>query len=1102
MEKQAGEEQQLMWKSESESQPQPESMICMTIGQAMTTLLTTRTKKLLHAISSTTTSTRPPPLGGSLEDSLWLLRDFIQDNRRNNLHLILIPVIENCLVNKEYSKRGGQAIVLVNWLFQDEFVFEAVSQSLAGIIQSMEDRYLALGWCVLVRSLVEYESFLDQYQLHGIRDNYDALLKVLSSCTGRLSSIVCDGSTLKDGFELPSRLSLSAADCILSISVALTKATKVPSNNPKSLNSNVSGSPISLSTTAKAEKKVKSSSQSSKPLNIEMAYLLWNQMEDLKNMLQKLLAWSTKSRPLHAKGVEQVLKWLHEIEGHYGQVQDEAGAEILKTGAMLLSSCWRHYGNLLHLEDLKFSRYCNELLDQYISGIQYYANNQADGHLEHNKSGEETTKFFLNCLCLLLGRFDSRKLESCMSEYGTQISSVLLSQFHCADEDVIATAVFIIKAAIFKPNTSGAGLLESKRMGTLIPLLLHLLDERDGTARAVTMLIAEYCSMNTDNECIQEVLKRLASGNASQRRNAVDVISELVHISADSSNKHSHLPWQEIADNLLGCLNDEEIAIREQSSSLLSMIEPSCVLPALVHLAYSSKGEQSSASVALIAMLRYHNRRPEVVCMLLDCLSNLSQSLDLAISQRATREEPKADIDHLLKLIPEWSKSVQDWKPLIGPLIDKMFAEPANATLVRFLSYISENLAQAANEVLYRVLLEMKGHEEWESRTGPGDDSENMQHSLFKRLCPLLIVRLLPLRVFNDLNLSVMYDQLHINGITYESDGDINIVDHECVAAFLLKRAFSRSEFEDIRKLAAELCGRIHPQVLFPIVSFLLQHAASSHDALKIKACLFSVCTSIVVRGMDSISHTAVLEIRRVMETILLWPSSDGDEVSKAQHGCIDCLALMICAELQALPSSKESSKKFKSSGGTGDPGNSVLTYVIHELMNDKNEVVSSVTPMSENCVTGAAVSSFRLCMANVLISTCQKISNSGKKYFAQKVVPCLVHSVKVLLHPEIRAACIQVLFSAVHHLRSLVLPYSSDLLKLSLKFLQEGSEKERMAAAKLMASLMASEDVILESIFGELLEARSVLSSVCLSDPSQDLRQICKKLLLCITAP
>lgn len=43
---------------------------------------------------------------------------------------------------------------------------------------------------------------------------------------------------------------------------------------------------------------------------------------------------------------------------------------------------------------------------------------------------------------------------------------------------------------------------------------------------------------------------------------------------------------------------------------------------------------------------------------------------------------------------------------------------------------------------------------------------------------------------------------------------------------------------------------------------------------------------------------------------------------------------------------------------------------------------------------------------------------------------------------PEIRAACVQVLFSAVYNLKSAVLPFSRDLLKLSLKFLRMESEK------------------------------------------------------------
>lgn len=61
---------------------------------------------------------------------------------------------------------------------------------------------------------------------------------------------------------------------------------------------------------------------------------------------------------------------------------------------------------------------------------------------------------------------------------------------------------------------------------------------------------------------------------------------------------------------------------------------------------------------------------------------------------------------------------------------------------------------------------------------------------------------------------------------------------------------------------------------------------------------------------------------------------------------------------------------------------------------------------------------------------------------------------------------------------------------------------QERMVAAKLMASLMASDDEILEGISEGLLEAKSTLLSISLSDPSFEVRQVCQKLLACITSP
>lgn len=49
--------------------------------------------------------------------------------------------------------------------------------------------------------------------------------------------------------------------------------------------------------------------------------------------------------------------------------------------------------------------------------------------------------------------------------------------------------------------------------------------------------------------------------------------------------------------------------------------DPSLVLPALVHLVYSSDERlQSTASDACVGVLKYHSQNAEVICLLLDCL--------------------------------------------------------------------------------------------------------------------------------------------------------------------------------------------------------------------------------------------------------------------------------------------------------------------------------------------------------------------------------------------------------------------------------------------------------------------------------------------------
>ncbi|XP_050367158.1 uncharacterized protein LOC126785487 [Argentina anserina] len=1073
------------------SDSSPESMTSVTLGRALSSLLSARPKKLHDAVSRLSPDSTASSVSASLDDSLRFLHNYLNDAARRNQPLdeVIIPMLDHWLRNKD-SKHGGQAMVVLNWLFQEELIFRAVAAALVRVLSTKDDRFVVLGWCTFVRAVLEYESCVTQFSMTGIKERYPDLLKILTSCILQLLVVMQKGSTLQDGYELPSRLAVSAADCFLALSEALIRKGNVPSSKAKLSDSKAQKRPVTLLSVDGGDKKTKLAPAS----NMELDYVLWDHLEEVLGLVQKLLAWSRKSRPLHSKGLEQVLKWLQEIKEHYQNVKAEAGSKVIKTGIVLLSSCWKHYGMLMHLEDQKFSQHYKELLDQYLAGIQFYA-----GQTENKDGSAETIKFFLNCLFLLLGRFDSKKFESVVSEYGMRISQVLLPQLHSAADDVIDGVLGIFKVLIFKQKSPGSSLTDTGEVDAVLPLLIHLLDERDGTARAVVLLIAEYCLMSRDSQCIEEVIERLASANLQQRRNAVDVISKVIHLSSDSKNVHSQLPWQDIAKQCLLLLEDEDIAIREKVSSLLPLIDPLLVLPALVNLIYSGNERmQSTASDACVVVLKHHSQNAEVICMLLDCLSNLSQSVNLnSIGDTV----PKLESDRVLRLIPEWSKSVQSWNFLIEPLIDKMFAEPSNANIVRFLSHISEHLAEASDVVISCVLKHVKRRKEMddsslsglECQTYNNDDSGKLQQTLFEHLCPLLVIKMLPLRVFNDLDSTVMYGRLSNQEIIHDCR-DINAINQDSVTALLLRRTFCQFEFNDVRKLAAELCGRIHPQVLVPLLCSQLEYAAGSQDIIKIKACLFAICTSLVVRGRESLSQPGMLKIRKTLETMLLWPSLDGDEVSKAQHGCIDCMAIMICAELQDPVSSNVGTKV-----GDAVLRNSVIMYVINQLTQEKDIRVSK---SNLDDVTEVPIPlSFYLCMANVLISACQKMSDSGKKPFARRSLPRLIRATEVITKSQIRAACTQVLFSAVYHLKSIVLPYSMDLLKVSLKALQKGSEKERMVGAKLLGSLMASDDAIVQSISPGLMEARSVLSSLSSTDASPELRQVSRKLLACLTS-
>ncbi|CAL2277688.1 unnamed protein product [Prunus armeniaca] len=85
----------------------------------------------------------------------------------------------------------------------------------------------------------------------------------------------------KDAHELPSRLVVSAADCFLALTEALTKEAKIPSNRPKLSDSNAPKQQLTSVAIDSGDKKAKPTSESLVTSNMELEYILWDHLEEL-----------------------------------------------------------------------------------------------------------------------------------------------------------------------------------------------------------------------------------------------------------------------------------------------------------------------------------------------------------------------------------------------------------------------------------------------------------------------------------------------------------------------------------------------------------------------------------------------------------------------------------------------------------------------------------------------------------------------------------------------------------------------------------------------------------------------------------------------------
>ena len=84
---------------------------------------------------------------------------------------------------------------------------------------------------------------------------------------------------------------MSAADCFLDLTECITKVITVPSNRQKSSDASTPSQRVEILATG-GDKKAIHTHKSSETSNKEMEHLLWDHLEELLCLVQKLLAVS------------------------------------------------------------------------------------------------------------------------------------------------------------------------------------------------------------------------------------------------------------------------------------------------------------------------------------------------------------------------------------------------------------------------------------------------------------------------------------------------------------------------------------------------------------------------------------------------------------------------------------------------------------------------------------------------------------------------------------------------------------------------------------------------------------------------------------------
>jgi hypothetical protein len=723
-----------------------------------------------------------------------------------------------------------------------------------------------------------------------------------------------------------------------------------------------------------------------------------------------------------------------------------------------LAACWAHYAPLMLSEPADGSvEALSGAAARWLSTLASACAAEAQGEVAPRRA-EAAQLHALTCIALLAAAAEAHPeggAAAVAAPGWATAPKALMDALRSHNERITTLAVASLRAVLL-PSGGDSGDAAGgwgHRAQSALEAFLPLLEERDGVSRAGVALLGELVARQPGLSALRVVFDKLSAPSPDARRNALDALAEALArgagqapraaaadatgdaVACDASSPQELLPEYAaaLAERILPCLSDADLTARAGAAALLGRLSPSCVLPPLLALCGHREGRtRSAAAEALAAVLRHHAPPARALAALLACIVAPPAPTEhcaalpehpgqigtaAAASAVVPQAAPAVDVppgresgvERAIGVLRKWASAdvtPSDAAPLADVLLDAMLAAPSDTALVRAAAALGALLGAPGGpgaHVLCRVRGQLAAQPPLsaEEASATGDASQHV----FERLTPLLVLRVLPLAAFEDpLAEEALYGTL--------ADGDDGSAAASnaplCIAAALLLRMGDGREPDDVRRVSAELVGRLRADVAWPRLVARTLCCVDARRLRELRACLFAACAALAARGAAALPGAAPppRALLAALTRVLTWQareseSGDDTEVMKTQLGVMDFLATLVAVQLDAPGAGAGvATLRIAELDGEGTDASAAVAgddrccadvlSALLALVTCASDTLPWCTGADADAVSPAALLSLRACCANALIAAGRAAEPRARVALARRTLPAV----------------------------------------------------------------------------------------------------------------